>query len=455
MSGRSTLSKSKSSKISGPKWSKTRSNNGEDVERRVLTKYAKILFGEEVVNELKVRKLRVRDIWELTTPTIQCNNTIGIVTPETRCWICDELITEARGMTADCEHILPVAQAAIWLRLYSPGIETARDRGAAALEYGWAHAVCNQEKSDICALISKSSGFMVDVAQIRKLLKSIFNSSRVDSAALKTVLRRHGTYEQFIAARLPEIVGRYQRIVDFITRGENGLAAATVITMAGVSGLSDLNIIRKELHALLSPDRLRAAAEAEQAELERAAAIFSRGEAVENITQMLGFYDAVQESVVATLQNIIRNIPVQPAYREYFATRGINARAPLKSLNPSGFQNEIFRFLADVYPRLYRTLMDHRAVTSAAADFISLKMLPTFLPASNNASRRPDRFFREIREGMERLEGRLNTMVDSVSMLGYLNTEYDKFIQINAARTMLTLGHNTRRLNTLIEAAEI
>jgi hypothetical protein len=52
------------------------------------------------------------------------------------------------------------------------------------------------------------------------------------------------------------------------------------------------------------------------------------------------------------------------------------------------------------------------------------------------------------------LEGRLNTKIDSAPMLSYLNAEYDKFIQINAVRTMLTLGHNTRRLNTLIEAAE-
>jgi hypothetical protein len=466
MSGRSTL-KSKSalrnSKVKGPKWSKTRSKNGEgdaEAERRVLTKFAKILFSEDAINAVKTKGLGVRDIWEISTPTSQCNNTIGKVVPHTTCWICDERITESEGMKAECEHILPIAQAAIYLRLYAPGVESARDKDAQALEYGWAHTVCNREKSDICALVkseARNAGvFKIDIRQIQHLLKSIFYSARSDSGPLKgLLLRKYGSVDRFAEVRLPEIVARYQRIVDFLTRGGRaGHAAATIITLAGVSGLSDLKIIRKELHELLNPDKIKEAIEAEQAELGRAAAIFSRGEVLENITQIMTFYNDVQESVVRKLDDIVKHIPMQPAYREYFSLRGINPRAAVNSLNPDGFQSDIFRFLVEIYPTVYKALKDHAAVRDAVSDFICLKLLPTFLPVGNNSSRRPDRFFREVRESMARLECRLNAKIESVSIPYYLNAEYDKFVQVSAAETMLTLGRNTRRLNALIEAAE-
>jgi hypothetical protein len=55
-----------------------------------LQDFAVLLFGEDAVKEVK-KKMDVREIWNISTNTTQCNNVIGKSNAETDCWICIHL----------------------------------------------------------------------------------------------------------------------------------------------------------------------------------------------------------------------------------------------------------------------------------------------------------------------------------------------------------------------------
>uniref|UniRef100_A0A6C0K6A1 Uncharacterized protein n=1 Tax=viral metagenome TaxID=1070528 RepID=A0A6C0K6A1_9ZZZZ len=92
----------------------------------------------------------------------QCNNTIGKVNPYsfeknnlescTKCYICGLPILHEKigGMAAECEHVLPVIVAAIYLSLYKNKANRGSDE--IKLVYQWAHETCNQEKGAISPL---------------------------------------------------------------------------------------------------------------------------------------------------------------------------------------------------------------------------------------------------------------------------------------------------------------
>ncbi len=92
----------------------------------------------------------------------QCNNTIGKVNPYsfeknnlescTKCYICGLPILHEKigGMAAECEHVLPVIVAAIYLSLYKKKANRGSDE--IKLVYQWAHETCNQEKGAISPL---------------------------------------------------------------------------------------------------------------------------------------------------------------------------------------------------------------------------------------------------------------------------------------------------------------
>jgi len=95
----------------------------------------------------------------------QCNNTIGKVNPYsfeknnlescTKCYICGLPILHEKigGMAAECEHVLPVIVAAIYLSLYKNKANRGSDE--IKLVYQWAHETCNQEKGAISPLYMK------------------------------------------------------------------------------------------------------------------------------------------------------------------------------------------------------------------------------------------------------------------------------------------------------------
>lgn len=169
-----------------------------------LTALAYTIFGEKYIRELMINKIinTVRDIWELSTPTTQCENIIGKTTSTTKCWICNLPLGSEEGLTPECEHVLPIAQAVLYLGLFSVSavkkifpaemfVLPGETSNALKLEYRWAHRVCNQIKNDDSYLDynQKTGKYVVNGDKIRDLLKRIKTNTRSYGAAIKPLLK--------------------------------------------------------------------------------------------------------------------------------------------------------------------------------------------------------------------------------------------------------------------------
>jgi hypothetical protein len=235
-----------------------------------LTPILQRLFGADIVEKARLAGIKKpRDIFELTSANGQCNAIIGGLESGTRCWICGLGIqmktkgfaikskgpaTDVKsGVTAECEHVLPVAQASILLNLYNPTMKGTSDaflKKSLELEYGWAHVVCNQEKGTICPILVKRNGtFEVSREQVKNLLEKIKSSTRSDSNLLKFLIRawEKKTGNEFVKTRLPIVMERYNKIVEFISRVDDP-TAAKLIVFAGIATLTDKDKINPKLH---------------------------------------------------------------------------------------------------------------------------------------------------------------------------------------------------------------
>ena len=144
-----------------------------------------------------------RDWWERASAVTQCNNVIGPCVygpkkPTTICYICGFPIMASDG-TAECEHVLPVFKAALYLGLYntndhrdimaSGGIGLgAREKeiyNELKMEYRWAHRCCNQKKKehDFIEAVAAGGGgvaagggtrFQLDETNARQILNEIY-----------------------------------------------------------------------------------------------------------------------------------------------------------------------------------------------------------------------------------------------------------------------------------------
>ena len=135
-------------------------------------------------------RTRVRGLWEFSSPDDQCINVIrrpGETEENKKCWLCDGMLDpNAKGLLEpSCDHVLPIAQAAMFLELFknpeamkrflSKGLkkppsvkpslsdteldakvkkfEEKLTRGTPSklmkLEYAWAHRGCNLSKQDM------------------------------------------------------------------------------------------------------------------------------------------------------------------------------------------------------------------------------------------------------------------------------------------------------------------
>jgi len=272
-----TQSKSKfkqTPKLKGPKTAKTArfsasktrkvSQSVKKTQRAIheyseigLQDFAILLFGEDAVQEVK-KKMDVREIWNISTNTTQCNNVIGKNNAETECWICGLKIDDTQpGMKPECEHILPIAQAVIYLSLYSSKKQTTpAEKMVLQMEYGWAHTVCNQDKSDICCIVNNGQIATVSDKNVRYILNKIYTSNRGDSTVLKGQIKAlYPTKASFLAGRLEAVKERYKRIVDFLnpTSGENRFK---LTILAGLITAMDYTNIHDEAQPLLSDEFL-------------------------------------------------------------------------------------------------------------------------------------------------------------------------------------------------------
>jgi hypothetical protein len=126
-------------------------------------------FGLEFIQALKEHGLTTRDLYELSSPTTQCDNVVGKCDPmDCTCWLCglpiyldeDGNRTQDKKdigdrFTPECEHVLPVMQAVLVLGgLYSERVRRADDgwwnhiRKFFPLEYRWSHSICNNTKDE-------------------------------------------------------------------------------------------------------------------------------------------------------------------------------------------------------------------------------------------------------------------------------------------------------------------
>jgi hypothetical protein len=216
-------------------------SGGSELTDIGLTDLANAIFGENYVDELKKNEIirSVRDIWELSTPTTQCENIIGRVEPgKTPCWICSLPINDTYGLTAECEHVLPIAQSVIYIGLYS----TAAAKGIfprdmtmlggvskehLVREYKWAHQVCNQVKNDESYLDFnlKEQNYFVREDKIANLLQRIKTNSRSDGTAIKPLLTADA-----VRTATTNAIRVFQEVCDFL----NGYKAPRLLELAGL-----------------------------------------------------------------------------------------------------------------------------------------------------------------------------------------------------------------------------
>ena len=282
----------------------------DTIKKLGTTGVLKTILGSEITDGLE---MTARKYFEKSSPKTQCvqggpghvipyvpgitGSRKGSIQTCTKCYICGLPILENRkketGMFSECEHVLPIIAAAIYLKLYSYN-----DKGKSSeklqLEYKWAHNICNQVKLDYWPLYigsvkgggktiryqSKSAtmgktmgkslrqleyvdgtynlqriltedieplkkpkgaatGDLMRVSEegVQELLLKIWHTERKSTDYFKKQLVKiYGTDAHFIHCRSNHVMNIYQEIADHInsvTVGGHGLA--NLMTLVGLS----------------------------------------------------------------------------------------------------------------------------------------------------------------------------------------------------------------------------
>lgn len=161
---------------------------GEAFERLFGTKPPKATIE---INDTVKEYNNARSWWERASgAAIQCNNTIGkigdINNAGIPCYICGiPMTTEFDSESAECEHILPIYQASLLLKLYHNESEDGNkatkkiiseyDNKIYNLEYKWSHACCNQIKSDLSFLSTTKKNGSEEYSMSDKNAKKILD----------------------------------------------------------------------------------------------------------------------------------------------------------------------------------------------------------------------------------------------------------------------------------------
>ena len=212
--------------------STNRSSLDIDPTRITTTALARRVFGNDVVQPWLDSGRTARSIWELSTPRTQCT---AVIKDKNACWICGTAFESTRGTDPFgpvCEHILPIAQAALFLGLYSYRNKEDITPGM-LLEYAWAHSSCNSIKTNIPFIkttedASKIMTWVADKDAIMDVLSAI---SRVRQFSNEWVKTRTDIL----------ITNKINPIVAFLQR-EPGLG--NLIELAGFASLHEASITR-------------------------------------------------------------------------------------------------------------------------------------------------------------------------------------------------------------------
>ena len=228
-----------------------------------------LVFGKELKEELKKRGVNtVRAIYELSSATTQCANVTGIRNPNGMpCYVCgipideSDIIKEGKsyvnqGLTSECEHVLSIAQAIIFLGLYWDKAKRAANSGqlfgseqqALQLEYAWAHRTCNQVKSDdnFIAFNPAIKQFVVNDAKVKSYLSAIYTNKRKDSVKFNATIRRQfPTAATFVSTRTGPLSEKFQQICNYL----NAYEAPAMLTLLGAAKVMEgpMNPVAQEL----------------------------------------------------------------------------------------------------------------------------------------------------------------------------------------------------------------
>ncbi len=159
--------------------------------------------------EPKYRYPMARDLLDIEGAQKQCYATIEPIGFKP-CYICGipmGPLADKNGLSAECEHIMSVAQAVLLYKLYQSG-DLANpehkdvEKEFFSREYRWAHEICNRVKSDTNIITYKEGGkFELSRIKLVELLNGIYESNRTGSVLLKEKIKNKDTW---IQSRLAE-----------------------------------------------------------------------------------------------------------------------------------------------------------------------------------------------------------------------------------------------------------
>jgi len=265
-----------------------------------LTVMAKYIFGNNAIKAFTegvkdaegnfiIRPKSIRDIWELTDETIQCNNVIGKWKLGTECWICGYATVQSAkrqkrdsiggakrkrepsednttnenptGIEPTCDHILPIAQARFFLDLYNPSIKptTPESEAVLKLEYEWAHRYCNEVKGDTPYIknigTDEEPVWGPDMDAMAEDLDKIYSGLRNPlyyqrySDGKSVLLEKIGSSKiaknRWLQERQPIMKKRMQAIADHVNKKEKGLGR--LIVLAGTANCMNPKNIRSTM----------------------------------------------------------------------------------------------------------------------------------------------------------------------------------------------------------------
>lgn len=228
------------------------------LELQSLTDMMGKMFGDNVISCLKDKyDTGIRGFLETTSAVTQCKNTIKNFTDidertgkQHACWICGfDIVPGDESLKPECEHIFPIAQAVVFIGLYreedveylrgrDPGGDVKKIKKAwvdrLKSEYGWAHRVCNQVKSDTHFIrlnpTADSVGisrWAVDEDKIRVFLKDILQEKKYSGggAKIRGLLAKEGyTENSWLTKRTDDISKRCNEVLASIPPVNENLA---------------------------------------------------------------------------------------------------------------------------------------------------------------------------------------------------------------------------------------
>lgn len=255
-----------------------------------LSGFSKLIFGQDITCK------QARKFWEPSSPTTQCNGTIGPFNNGVECYICgmpivrvvrararseslgaasgvattdngdsdDSDTSNIDGRNPECEHILPIALAVLYLGLYSPIFKNSKwyNKDIVKHEYAWAHRTCNQVKSDrsFIKMNPDHTQFILNIDKINIFLLDLWNVYRSDSAFFKFQLHsKYRNFDDFINDRMNSdslFIIKFNKILEIL----NSYESPQLLLLAGAACALNGNVKSKEAVVALrekgDPNRL-------------------------------------------------------------------------------------------------------------------------------------------------------------------------------------------------------